>query len=760
MRGVLSRVLRRVEHRLRPRDSWLLWGLTLVVAMWPGWALDATGWVRDTGSVLTTTALAVVVIAWPLVGRWPRSRAVAGMALLAVYPVLATTVGQIWPPRVVLWHALAETATWALSRGETGAPLAAWQAWGHVLTLKVTAFHSEVAHWFLAVRGGQVTSGRTVLVLLLAGLVYTHTWTTVLAVRRRIPLLPLFPLLLITGWNAYLAGGAFSWVAGSLGVGTLLAVFTHYAALEEGWHRRRLDYSDQLRLDFGMVGMVLALGVTAASPLLPVLTSPTLHARVRSAIARPWAQAEQHAARLFPDVSRPGRSPLARATLPTLPRSHKLGSSPELLDREVMRVRPQDGPLPARIYWFGQAYDQYTGQGWTQTPWDVQPLDAGDAWRLPWAEHRRYVWHTVRVAHPVREVYAAGLPVAVDTPGEALVYADKDLVGMYLRSARDEYTALGAIPAVDATRLRRASTLYPEWVTSRYLSLPETIPPRVRGLARAVTREAPTAYDRARAIETYLRTIPYSLDVPTPPAGRDVVDWFLFDLRRGYCDYYATAFVVLARLNGLPTRFVIGYAQGTWDKAREEYRITEREAHSWPEVYFPEYGWIPFEPTASREVFRWQRGPGASVRAPLRWDEAADAFRALAARRWQVARLRRAVLGLMGLVGLAALTYGLWWLYWYWRVPQPARGYAQVLWLGRWLGVPLRSGQTPAEYTRALDARLRASGRVRRCAQRCRAWADRAVRAYTRWRYGPRGGAPTRAPTAPEGESPSPPRAP
>lgn len=71
-------------------------------------------------------------------------------------------------------------------------------------------------------------------------------------------------------------------------------------------------------------------------------------------------------------------------------------------------------------------------------------------------------------------------------------------------------------------------------------------------------------------------------------------------LRRGYCDYYATAFVVLARVAGLPARFATGFAAGSWSAPDRQWVITEAEAHSWPEVYFPEVGWVAFEPTAAQ----------------------------------------------------------------------------------------------------------------------------------------------------------------
>ena len=84
-----------------------------------------------------------------------------------------------------------------------------------------------------------------------------------------------------------------------------------------------------------------------------------------------------------------------------------------------------------------------------------------------------------------------------------------------------------------------------------------------------------------------------------------MVDYFLFDLRQGYCDYYASAMIVFARSRGLPARLAVGYASGEYDPVSDQFLVTEADAHSWPEIYFPEYGWIPFEPTAAqpRTVF-------------------------------------------------------------------------------------------------------------------------------------------------------------
>jgi hypothetical protein len=122
----------------------------------------------------------------------------------------------------------------------------------------------------------------------------------------------------------------------------------------------------------------------------------------------------------------------------------------------------------------------------------------------------------------------------------------------------------------------------------------------VHALALELTATLPTPYERARAIESYLRDIPYSLDVPLPPRDDDAIDYYLFDLKQGYCDYAASAMVVLSRAAGIPARLVTGYAGGSSDPTRGRVVVTEADAHSWAELYFPGSGWVEFEPTGAR----------------------------------------------------------------------------------------------------------------------------------------------------------------
>ena len=170
------------------------------------------------------------------------------------------------------------------------------------------------------------------------------------------------------------------------------------------------------------------------------------------------------------------------------------------------------------------------------------------------------------------------------------------------------YNVVSAISEASPAALRKDTGPYPAWVTERFLQLPGSVPDRVKGLAAEITANTDSAYDKANAIEKYLRTYKYNQGIAAPPGGQDGVDYFLFDVKEGYCDYYASAMVVMLRSVGVPARFVVGYTPGQLKPTNEQndegdqYRILERNAHAWPEVYFPSYGWVQFEPTASEPL--------------------------------------------------------------------------------------------------------------------------------------------------------------
>jgi protein-glutamine gamma-glutamyltransferase len=132
---------------------------------------------------------------------------------------------------------------------------------------------------------------------------------------------------------------------------------------------------------------------------------------------------------------------------------------------------------------------------------------------------------------------------------------------------------------------------------------------RTRALARSVTAGATNEYDSVMALTQYLqRNYRYTLDLPRVPTGRDPVDWFLFDVKTGYCEQFATAATLMLRSLGIPARLATGYATGDYDPLLNQAVVRERDAHAWVEVWFGQYGWVPVDPT-----------PGVDPLAITRW---------------------------------------------------------------------------------------------------------------------------------------------
>lgn len=195
--------------------------------------------------------------------------------------------------------------------------------------------------------------------------------------------------------------------------------------------------------------------------------------------------------------------------------------------------------------------------------------------------------------------------------GQLPVYSDVEAIFARdgVRSG-DQYQFTSLSPDATPDQLRQASTDYPTEITSRYLQLPE-VSARTKALTEQLARGKSNPYDIATAIEAYLRTnLKYNENVPNPPANRDLVDYFLFDIKQGYCVYYASAMAEMLRVLGIPTRVVVGFYPAQYDSNAGGYLYRNNNAHSWPEAYFPGYGWIPFEPTAARAEI--QRGPAPS----------------------------------------------------------------------------------------------------------------------------------------------------
>lgn len=291
--------------------------------------------------------------------------------------------------------------------------------------------------------------------------------------------------------------------------------------------------------------------------------------------------------------------------------SLELGGAIRLGDEVALVV---SAPSDRRYYWRSRTFDFYDMGRWTSAA-DVRLTDPEEPLEITIPADERQarvpVEQTVTMGLPgSRLVYTAAQPEVVGlasrmdlryVPGEAMSVSV--IRPMRVIARGDSYTATSQMSDATSEQLRAVGAAYPPHIRDLYMSPAPSMTARTAALAQQIVTEAnaATPYDQAKAIERWLRAnIVYDELIPMPPAGQDPVDWLLFDLQRGYCNYYASAMIVMLRSLGVPARMAAGFAQGEWVADENGFVVRERDAHTWPEVYFPGYGWIEFEPTAAQ----------------------------------------------------------------------------------------------------------------------------------------------------------------
>jgi transglutaminase-like putative cysteine protease len=437
----------------------------------------------------------------------------------------------------------------------------------------------------------------------------------------------------------------------------------------------------------------------------------------------PWQGFQSTFDRLFAALNAPERSGRGLNFGRTLaPRAaFELGEQP------VLAIASRDPR-----YWRAATYDRYTGQVFVSTEPNTVRVEA-DQLRLPDSEkyeaRQELEQHVQLLASQTGMLFAAETPTRVNLP----TFYDyrsvpDDFVAMRLPTPLrrgQQYTVWSSVSVATVNDLRSAGTEYPSW-TSRYLQLPRQFPARVRQEARRVTVNADNAYDKAIALESYLRQFRYSTRVKQPPPDQDWVEYMLFESKEGYCDYYATAMAVMLRAVGVPARVASGFAPGERDVNQDLIIVKESHAHSWTEAYFPSYGWINFEPSALRPLPT--RLESFGLDGSLAWDLFGfedddygdldlDALGALGAVSDAGAGssggdLPGVLIVLIDLLivvtvalGIAALVFAVllvWWQRSLRSLREHVRPYAQLCALASWCGLARRPSDTPFEYAHVL----------------------------------------------------------
>ncbi|MSP13230.1 MAG: DUF4129 domain-containing protein [Chloroflexi bacterium] len=377
---------------------------------------------------------------------------------------------------------------------------------------------------------------------------------------------------------------------------------------EEDWRSRGIGFTPEIAFDYLRDGIIVSSVVLVIALFTPRTSAfaeqlYTAWARVEG----PWTDAQAQWGRLFSSINyKPRRGPAYFGKTMTLAGPVNLG------DEVVMQVRAPTGMQYLR----GALYDEYTGRGWINTDVNFRDIDINRTLIEPTLyKNTVEVTQTIRFMRTYGEnlIYAEPQVLRVGVPARAQLStalipqenAQINLLDISMMRGKqplkdgEDYSVVSLKSDASTVALRKATLNYPDYILKRYTQLPAAVPQRVKDLALQISKDKNTVIDKLFALEGYLRGIQYNENVPAPPVGRDAVDYFLFDSKQGYCDYYASSFVVLARSLGLPARVSAGYSHGQYDDANQIYNIREYDAHSWPEAYLPEFGWVQFEPTAA-----------------------------------------------------------------------------------------------------------------------------------------------------------------
>jgi len=297
----------------------------------------------------------------------------------------------------------------------------------------------------------------------------------------------------------------------------------------------------------------------------------------------------------------------------------------------VMQVElPQfpDG-FPGELYWRAMALDRYDGQRWIKLR---PPRNAAFTRTFEISRDEEGIFEP-RAVPPdmflVEQViyvdsldtsYLFGLPEMKRVVGDFdVVLWDRYDESWGIHSVQQEdlsYTVHSDILHFDPQELRSASADYPEMYRTYYVDqLPPGLDPRVRSLAAEIAEDAANPYDKAAAVQSYLRSnYVYRL---TGSSGmiESPLEHFLFDSGVGHCEFFATAMATLLRCVGVPARIASGFRGGEWNEFGAFYAIRQDFAHVWVEVFFPDFGWVPFDPSPAASEVELRQSWWAALRS-------------------------------------------------------------------------------------------------------------------------------------------------
>jgi transglutaminase-like putative cysteine protease len=420
----------------------------------------------------------------------------------------------------------------------------------------------------------------------------------------------------------------YSWMFGLYIFASLLLLGRQkYLIDRKAWQERHVHISAESGMDFNNTLMVSAAVLILLAWAVP--STLTFNAQARSA----WQSISK---KIFPENNRL-ENIFAAAKKENISVSDfyrnemSLGTQAKQSAAIAFLVYtpPAAAELP-RLYWRGRVYDEYENGRWVTTNVEglnYEPQD-GD-FKIPDMENRSSMSFTFNVYLKGQSIlYSAAQPLFVSHRANIVFKQIPEAETMDIMvvqaspklDAGDSYHVRAHLADPTVADLRASGDDYPAWVTDRYLQLPDDFSVRIQSLAFDITANLDTPYDKAAAITNYLRAeIEYKPTISFPQGTADPLEYFLFDAKQGFCNYYASTEVLMLRSIGIPARLAVGFAQGEANLQNTFYTVRERDAHAWPEVYFPDYGWVEFEPTGNQETLirPQQRVEAPAVPTPI-----------------------------------------------------------------------------------------------------------------------------------------------
>ncbi len=449
---------------------------------------------------------------------------------------------------------------------------------------------------------------------------YGNPWPAILPIG--------FTMIVIQAYDSYLPVRTW-FLAGFIFMALLLVARMHFVKLQFRWRNNGTYLPPYVSIDSLRLGLITTVILVLFAWTVPAVASAVPQAeQVWLNATRPWLDVRNRLSNVFYSLQA-SVGVVTDFYGETLP----LGRGNPLSDTTIMTIEAPPRPSSSvRYYWRSRVYDKYEN-GWSSTL-PVTDFVSPDEFNLnlPEYENRANTKFSITTHFPIQNLQMPSQPVWVSRPADAFYAINSDgsvdlshLKASPILRAGDTYQVESSLPIVSQNDLRMSGTDYPSWVTARYLQLPDTITPRTLELAETIALGHDNPYDITQAITDFLRTnLEYNDTVPSPPGDQEPIDWVLFDHKQAFCNYYASAEIVMLRSLGIPARIAVGYAEGERTSlggienvpvlgpegqnipqdiqiTRDIFTVRHKDAHAWPEVYFPNIGWVEFEPTVSQQ---------------------------------------------------------------------------------------------------------------------------------------------------------------